>query len=121
MPRELTKASDWFKCNWTRSDPSLAGCPNFCPSPRRKPDVRAGRISGTRSNSWNQSRNPTPSQLGIVRTATSEKLPGTAFSTVVVSSAWKYVGTVLWSGESSIKALRRSAIRSGFVRNSIAA
>jgi hypothetical protein len=31
----------------------------------------------------------TPGQFGILRTATREVVPGTAFSTVVVSSAWK--------------------------------
>src|SRR5260370_2205536 len=64
---------------------------------------------------------PMPVYLEIARTATSEELPGTAFSTVVESRAWKYAGTVLWSDERAIKALRSSAIRSGFVRYSIAA
>jgi hypothetical protein len=62
-----------------------------------------------------------PVQLEIARTATNEEFPGTAFSTVVVSRAWKYGGTVLWLAERSVRALRSSVIRSGFVRYSIAA
>ena len=47
-----------------------------------------------------------PTQLEIARTATSEKLPGTAFSTVVLSRAWKYGGIFLRFGESSSNALQ---------------
>src|SRR5208283_1957134 len=59
-------------------------------------------------------------QLETARTATSEALPGTEFSTVVWRRAWKYGGGVFWSGASAARALWSSGNRSALVRYSMA-